>query len=72
MSSKHKPNSARAEVLKDQIAHLKVLLAVSEQELPNSIRNVQVATQNLMVQEAQIATFTFRINEFQDELDGKS
>jgi len=68
LAPKRKPTPARIEVLKDQIAHLKVLLNVAEQELPVRQRDMVTATQNLMVAEAQIATFRFRITELQDEI----
>jgi hypothetical protein len=63
-----KLSAARIETLRDQIAHLKVLLDVTEQEHPVRLQNLKTATQNLMVSEAQIATFSFRIAELQDEI----
>ena len=71
MTTKRKPTPARIAVLRDQIAHLRVLLDVTEQEHPIRLQNLKTATQNLMLSEAQIATFSFRITELQDELEGK-
>lgn len=58
----------RRQLLQEQIAHLKVLLEVAIEELPARTRDMQIATKNLMVAEAQIATFRWRITEATDEV----
>lgn len=53
----------------EQIAHLKVLLNVEEEKLQASHRNLTAWTKEILVNEAVIASFKFRIHDFEDELD---
>jgi hypothetical protein len=55
--------------IKEQIAHLKVLLNVSEEALAEDHRVIAQWTKKVLMDEAQVATFKFRIHDFEDELD---
>jgi hypothetical protein len=55
--------------VKEQIAYLKVLLANCEDHLQELHRNITAWTKGVLLDEAQIGTFKFRIHDFERELD---
>lgn len=60
----------RIKRINEQIAHMKVLQAVAEERLQDARRNITAWTKQILTEEAMIATFTFRIQEYEEERDG--
>lgn len=59
----------RIKRINEQIAHTKVLQAVAEERLQDARRNITAWTKQILTEEAMIATFTFRIQDFEEERD---
>jgi hypothetical protein len=57
----------RVKALDEQIAHLKVLWADADEILGDTRRNMVAWTKRVMVSEAIVASFDFRIQEMQAE-----
>jgi hypothetical protein len=61
-------SSYRSDRLREQIAHLRVLIASTEKDLNESRRSVVAWTERVMVNESTIASFWFRVNEHEAEI----
>ena len=58
----------RVDRLREQIAHLKVLLAATDEQLQNDHHNIALWHKSVLIHEAENASFWFRINDYEDEI----